>query len=125
MVGKFMVKRATHLEAVTFVNRIGDAVFSNPVFFLHHCFIDKVWADWQAVQMTENPDAAPHYAPERNGPTGHNLGDQLKPSTRTVRDVLSISGLGYEYEPAHNQVTLETFARSAIRRRVRTPFWAD
>ncbi|RQP21844.1 tyrosinase family protein [Albitalea terrae] len=98
---------------------------NDPVFFLHHCFIDKVWADWQAVQMAENPDAAPHYAPERSGPTGHNLDDQLKPSTRTVRDVLSISGLGYEYEPAHNQVMLETFARSAIRRRIRTPFWAD
>jgi tyrosinase len=31
----------------------------DPVFFLHHCFVDKVWADWQAQQMTDNPEAAP------------------------------------------------------------------
>jgi tyrosinase len=98
---------------------------NDPVFFLHHCFVDKVWADWQAVQRVENPDAAPHYAPERNGPPGHNLDDQLKPWTRTVRDVLDIATLGYEYEQTPSGPMLMSIARDATRRRVRTPFWAD
>ena len=98
---------------------------NDPVFFLHHCFVDKIWADWQAVQLTENPDAAPHYAPERDGPPSHNLGDQLKPWTRKVQDVLSIVKLGYEYEPAPSGPMLMSIAKDAIRRRVRNPFWAD
>lgn len=28
---------------------------NDPVFFLHHCFIDKVWADWQALQQSRTP----------------------------------------------------------------------
>ena len=32
---------------------------NDPVFFLHHCFVDKVWADWQEVQKKNNPDGAP------------------------------------------------------------------
>jgi tyrosinase len=98
---------------------------NDPVFFLHHCFIDKVWADWQAVQLAENPDAAPHYAPEQDGPPSHNLGNQLEPWTRKIRDVLNIASLGYEYEQTTVQERLVSMARSAIRRRVRTPFWAD
>jgi tyrosinase len=72
----------------------------DPVFFLHHCFIDKIWADWQAKQLEENPTGAPHYAPEQDGPPGHNLHDQLKPWTRTIADVLDITKLGYSYEAA-------------------------
>jgi tyrosinase len=75
----------------------------DPVFFLHHCFIDKVWADWQAEQAKDNPTGAPHYAPEEQGPSGHNLRDQLKPWTRTVKDVLDISKLGYNYEQPPTQ----------------------
>jgi tyrosinase len=98
---------------------------NDPVFFLHHCFVDKVWADWQATQLAENPDAAPHYAPERDGPPGHNLGDQLKPWTRKIRDVLSVTDLGYNYEPGPSQPMLMLVAKEAIRSRIRTPFWAD
>lgn len=80
----------------------------DPVFFLHHCFIDKVWADWQAQQKVENPDAAPHYAPEEDGPPGHNLVDTLKPWTHSVADVLDIAKLGYSYEAASTEKTTRT-----------------
>lgn len=70
----------------------------DPVFFLHHCFVDKVWADWQALQQQRNPNWAPHYAPLKEGPPGHNIDDTLKPWSRTIRDVLDIQALGYEYE---------------------------
>lgn len=84
----------------------------DPVFFLHHCFIDKVWADWQAEQAKDNPAAAPHYAPEEQGPPGHNLGDQLKPWKRSVKDVLNISKLGYHYEQLPTQEKLLARAKS-------------
>lgn len=107
----------------------------DPVFFLHHCFVDKVWADWQAVQKKENPDAAPHYAPEQDGPPGHNLKDTLKPWNRTVHEVLDITGLGYEYEQPASQPDLlraasvlraaSTGAEVLSRQIRRSPFFAD
>jgi tyrosinase len=72
----------------------------DPVFFLHHCFIDKVWADWQAQMQVDNPKWVPHYTPLSGGPSGHNYDDTLKPWTRRVRDVMSIAELGYEYAPS-------------------------
>lgn len=99
---------------------------NDPVFFLHHCFIDKVWADWQAQQKTDNPDAAPHYAPQRNGPPGHNLADQLRPWKPKVRDMLDISKLGYSYEttPVAPQLLVSAFATERPQIRL-NPFWAD
>ncbi|HEX7997868.1 MAG TPA: tyrosinase family protein [Pyrinomonadaceae bacterium] len=103
---------------------------NDPVFFLHHCFIDKVWADWQALQQQKNPDAAPHYAPEKGGPKGHNLDDILKPWGRKIRLVLDIGKLGYSYEQTKTQAKLlKTMA--AITQPVspfmaeQSPFWAD
>jgi hypothetical protein len=34
----------------------GDASPNDPIFWLHHCMLDKVWADWQE----RYPDV-PHY----------------------------------------------------------------
>jgi tyrosinase len=72
----------------------------DPVFFLHHCFIDKVWADWQAQRAEDNAQWAPHYAPLREGPSGHNYDDVLKPWQRRIRDVMNITELDYTYEQA-------------------------
>lgn len=98
---------------------------NDPVFFLHHCFVDKIWADWQAVQNTSNFAGAPHYAPLQDGPPGHNLGDRLKPWTRTVKDMLDIGALGYEYEASPSQPSIMAEASRAVRSKVRSPFWAD
>ena len=102
---------------------------NDPAFLLHHCFIDKVWADWQTEQRKENPGASPHYAPEEGGPAGHNINDQLKPWERTIREVLDITELGYSYEqpPSQPQV-LEMAARirpSSPFSTERSPFMAD
>jgi tyrosinase len=97
---------------------------NDPVFFLHHCFVDKVWADWQAAQAKGNPEAAPHYAPERAGAPSHNLDDQLHPWKRTIREVLDIAKLGYSYEEAPSQPKMMAAAKQAIEAR-RSPFWAD
>jgi tyrosinase len=71
----------------------------DPVFFLHHCFVDKIWADWQAQMMLDKPTLAPHYCPMQGGPVGHNYDDVIKPWARRIRDVMDITALGYAYEP--------------------------
>lgn len=71
---------------------------NDPIFFLHHAFVDKCWAAWQAKQAKAAP-GQPHYAPVTGGPAGHNLDDGLFPFEpgRTVRSTLDWKALGYEY----------------------------
>ena len=72
---------------------------NDPVFFLHHCFVDKIWADWQDHQEKENPKDKPHYAPLTGGPSGHALQDSMYPwgNNTTPESVLDISAIGYKY----------------------------
>jgi tyrosinase len=72
----------------------------DPLFFLHHCFIDKIWADWQAQMMLDKPQWAPHYCPMTAGPPGHNYGDVLKPWTDIISAMMDIAALGYSYAPS-------------------------
>lgn len=54
------------------------------LFWLHHCFIDKLWNDWQTSALGSNP----------------NLPDPLLPTDlfeHSGNDVLSIADLGYSY----------------------------
>lgn len=45
---------------------------NDPVFFLHHCNVDRLWALWQYA----HPASA--YAPASGGPAGHNLNDVMQ-----------------------------------------------
>lgn len=72
----------------------------DPVLFLHHCFIDKIWADWQAQKRLDEPDLAPHYCPMQDGPPGHNYDDVINPWTRRISEVMDIAALGYSYAPS-------------------------
>lgn len=74
---------------------------NDPVFWLHHCNIDKLWAQWQR----EHPDQ--NYIPDRssvpNAPPGHALDDpmwpwQREPNPPTPRSVLDHKALGYTYD---------------------------
>lgn len=49
---------------------------NDPIFFLHHAFIDKVWADWQG---THHPSLFPEEYRD----------SQMKPWSVTVDDVLT------------------------------------
>ncbi len=71
---------------------------NDPVFFLHHCFIDKCWADWQALHPME-----PAYLPISGAPAGHNLNDAMQPwagqgQTVTPASVVDHHALGYAYD---------------------------
>jgi tyrosinase len=71
---------------------------NDPVFFLHHAFVDKIWAEWQAWRMKEDPRGAPHYAPMGDGPLGHNIDDELFPWGTKIRSLMDHRALGYEYD---------------------------
>ena len=79
---------------------------NDPVFFLHHCNVDRIWAQWQ----TTYPPAP--YLPTSGAAYGHNLEDPMYPwntSTSPIRptDMLSISALGYQYDNYYNIGTLQ------------------
>ncbi len=56
----------------------------DPIFWSHHSMIDRIWYLWQLRNGVNNVPA--HYLPM-----------VLAPFNLTVRDVLSINALGYEY----------------------------
>lgn len=68
---------------------------NDPLFFLHHCFVDKLWADWQAEHPGSNylPDGS-----EADAPPGHRPGDAMFPWSTTPADVLDHRALGYMYD---------------------------
>jgi tyrosinase len=86
---------------------MGPATSPNdPIFFLHHCFVDKIWADWQAMHPTSE------YLPKVAAATllGHRWDDPMfpwndltKPTPEApdivrVRDVWDHRALGYTYD---------------------------
>jgi len=46
---------------------------NDPVFFLHHCNVDRIWSLW------ESEHAGQEYKPQSNGPIGHNWTDLMYP----------------------------------------------
>jgi tyrosinase len=65
----------------------------DPVFFAHHCMIDRVWYLWQVKWG--------------NGGIPHDLLDlHLTPFGKTVRDVLDVQRLGYEYAATATAIPL-------------------
>jgi Common central domain of tyrosinase len=70
---------------------------NDPVFFLHHCFVDKLWADWQRLHTGAG------YLPVSGAAPGHNLGDAMQPwagrgETITPASRLDHHALGYAYD---------------------------
>lgn len=60
---------------------------SDPLFWLHHAFVDKVWADWQKINT--GSAAKPS-----------NLSEQMQPApliSRTVSQTMSTTKMGYLY----------------------------
>ena len=69
----------------------GLASPGDPVFYLHHCWIDLLWARWQLA----HPGAP--FVPSR--PQGVGLNDPLMEwPDRTPADVLDHHALGYTYD---------------------------
>ncbi len=80
---------------------------NDPVFFLHHCFVDKIWADWQK----KHPSSL--YQPQNGGVQGQNYHDFMEPTvsgTITPANVWNIDDLGYSYaEAVQPQLAVRNF----------------
>lgn len=78
---------------------------NDPIFFLHHCNVDRIWALWQSCHSTIP------YAPDdsvTDAPLGHKLSDPMFPwniagDIRRPIDLLDINALGYSYEDFHRR----------------------
>ena len=76
---------------------------NDPIFFLHHCNIDRIWAQWQA----RNNRTVADYLPQAGGPCGHNLADPMYPwdgiataDIVTPEDVWDYqTSRGFDYDP--------------------------
>jgi tyrosinase len=68
---------------------------NDPVFFLHHCNVDRLWALWQE----QHPDEQA-YLPLAGGIEGVNLNDPMLPwgGAATPASVTNHRALGYWYE---------------------------
>ena len=78
----------------------------DPVFWLHHCFVDCMWAAWQDLHPT-----TPHYEPEAGDATATGFQsdeDNLEMfpwgTSTTPKSVLNFRALGYTYEQNDSHV---------------------
>jgi tyrosinase len=51
----------------------------DPLFFLLHCNVDRLWAKWQRRFLRFNPALAASYDTNPGNPVGHRLGDTMWP----------------------------------------------
>ena len=96
----------------------------DPVFWLHHCNLDRLWTVWQ--QRHPNQGYHPTGVSPEIGPTGHNLHDEMifhdmgQPApwgdSATVDSVLNHHALGYRYDTDPPEVA-PAAAERALRRR--------
>ena len=62
----------------------------DPVFWAHHCNIDRIWAIWQTKHGNNLPEGLPEM--------------ELEPFPYRVKNVLKIYDLGYEYAAGGSEV---------------------
>lgn len=61
-----------------FIRQIQTAA-KDPLFFLLHCNVDRLWAKWQRQNGRFNPAQAASYDSSAGNPIGHNLPDTMWP----------------------------------------------
>jgi tyrosinase len=61
-----------------FIRSIGTAA-KDPLFFLLHCNVDRLWAKWQRQNGRFDPALASSYDSNSGNPIGHNLPDTMWP----------------------------------------------
>jgi tyrosinase len=74
---------AVHMWVAGTMSNISVAAY-DPIFWAHHCMIDRLWYLWQLAHPGADPPATI-------------LGRALPPFAMTVRDTLDITHLGYDY----------------------------
>jgi tyrosinase len=69
---------SAHVSFGGSISSIGTAA-RDPLFFLLHCNVDRLWAKWQRQFGRFNPATAASYDNTSNHPVGHNLPDTMWP----------------------------------------------
>ncbi|ORX96097.1 Di-copper centre-containing protein [Basidiobolus meristosporus CBS 931.73] len=89
---------------------------NDPIFFLHHAFVDKIWADWQRSHRSmANDYGGVNLVDGRNA----TVNDNLPPFNTRVRQILNTDNLCYRYSQSQSAQfqPQETHTKRAI-----TPF---
>lgn len=78
-------------------NMTGAGSPNDPVFYLHHAMVDRLWAKWQKLHPGEL------YRPRTGGPRGHNRHDRMWPWRKyeppvTPQSTLDHHAMGYSYD---------------------------
>jgi hypothetical protein len=73
---------------------------NDPLFWLHHAFIDKVWADRQKIA-----DFRFQYDGRKGFLRSSRVADELKPFGVTVESVMATADLCYRYQPYSRRMT--------------------
>jgi tyrosinase len=78
---------------------------NDPVFFLHHANIDRLWAQWQETHGVNSyvPRACRGGLVERSC-HGNTVTDPMRPFAETPASVAAIATLGYRYDTTRRDV---------------------
>ena len=82
--------------------RIVPSASNDPIFFLHHANIDRLFESW--IQSSRFGYGLPNYSMQTDGHPGHNLNDYLVPffPLKTNADMYKRSSeLGFSYDSLH------------------------
>jgi len=81
---------------------------NDPLFYAHHAYIDKIWADWQVGDSRRLSDYGGRNA---GGSTGQ-LADRMAPWNFRVQDVMDTTRLCYRYQAFSRMVAAPATAPS-------------
>ncbi|APO70060.1 tyrosinase family protein (plasmid) [Rhizobium gallicum] len=68
----------TSFQGSSFIRRIPLAA-RDPLFFMLHCNVDRIWAKWQWLNALYDPAETEAFSPSDTGRIGHQLGDTMWP----------------------------------------------
>lgn len=87
---------------------------NDPVFFLHHANIDRLWAEWQEVHGVDTYEPASCDGLLKLGCAANTSSDPMHPPFEsTPDDVADVRGLGYRYETMDSGTGISASQRKA------------
>jgi tyrosinase len=87
----------------------------DPIFWLHHANVDRLWVSWRRLQGHNNPDD-PEWLQQAFTFYDVDGGGKPRPVTVTVQDLLTTEPLGYVYDSLEEPpVVLASFTPKAPR----------